>query len=443
MAVLLCCPTGVSGAGEPGRCVCRRVRPLCVPVGGGPPASRPRREPLARRVVSKPGQAPPPPTGTAADPSGALHTGGAVSLECGWVRRLEARPGPAPRSVPYPQFRMQFPDTCSSSLSEKPGISTITFQSMKCTRGNCMRICADQALPPTGTAARPSGPSGALHTSVALRVVLRSGQASPPGPVDQVGRLSETVIAFACWYLCGSETCIAFAGAKWAYLVHFSGAVVMSVSAVPCWGRAVVLLVSTSPCCRALGAMFFSLLGLVCASAKKFALRGANNVETQKSSPSAGKMTTNWRFMARWASFFAEMPLEGRCWASFFAEMPLEGRCWANFVADRQSWDPTGQVVLRRWCSGRRMARPLCVPVGGGPPASRPRRELRSARRLEARPGPAAAHGYRSQALRRPPHRWRSVCRCVQWAGPGLVVDCYALSAADSSPVTSPCTLGW
>jgi len=29
----------------------------------------------------------------------------------------------------------------------------------------------------------------------------------------------------------------------------------------------------------------------------------------------------------------------------------------------------------------------LCVPVGGGPPASRPRCELRSARRLEARPG--------------------------------------------------------
>ena len=42
----------------------------------------------------------------------------------------------------------------------------------------------------------------------------------------------------------------------------------------------------------------------------------------------------------------------------------------------------------------------LGVPVGGGPPASRPRRELRSARRLEARPGPAAAHGRRSQALR-------------------------------------------
>ena len=60
----------------------------------------------------------------------------------------------------------------------------------------------------------------------------------------------------------------------------------------------------------------------------------------------------------------------------------------------------------------------LCVPVGGGPPASRPRREpIGSARRLEARPGPATAHGHRSQAhqsLRRPPHQWGWVAdRCV------------------------------
>ena len=40
----------------------------------------------------------------------------------------------------------------------------------------------------------------------------------------------------------------------------------------------------------------------------------------------------------------------------------------------------------------------LGVPVGGGPPASRPCRELRSARRLEARPGPAATHGHLSLA---------------------------------------------
>ena len=52
----------------------------------------------------------------------------------------------------------------------------------------------------------------------------------------------------------------------------------------------------------------------------------------------------------------------------------------------------------------------LGVPVGGGPPARRPRCELRSARRLEARPGPAAAHGHRSQApqaSQRPLIGWR------------------------------------
>ena len=101
----------------------------------------------------------------------------------------------------------------------------------------------------SGSPARPSGPSGTLHTSGAWCADVWLGALSrrparpcrrprvpPSGPVDQVGRLSETVIAFACWYLCGSETGIAFAGAKWAYLLHFSGAVVMSVSAVPCWG---------------------------------------------------------------------------------------------------------------------------------------------------------------------------------------------------------------
>ena len=53
--------------------------------------------------------------------------------------------------------------------------------------------------------------------------------------------------------------------------------------------------------------------------------------------------------------------------------------------------------LLPRWCSGRRVvccrAGLLVVPVGGGPPASRPRCELRSARRLEARPGPLVPSG--------------------------------------------------
>ena len=73
------------------RVVCCWAGLLGVPVGGGPPASRPRREPSARRVVSKPGQAPPPPTGTAVrptGPSGALHAGGAFGA-------VWCRPGPA------------------------------------------------------------------------------------------------------------------------------------------------------------------------------------------------------------------------------------------------------------------------------------------------------------------------------------------------------------
>ena len=56
-----------------------RLRLISDRRGACPPARRPRREPSARRVVSKPGQALPPPTGTAALSSGALHTGGVAA----------------------------------------------------------------------------------------------------------------------------------------------------------------------------------------------------------------------------------------------------------------------------------------------------------------------------------------------------------------------------
>ena len=84
--VVACGPAGAPGAGGPGRCVCRwaAARPRAV-----------RAASFARRVASKPGQAPPPPTGTAADPSGVLYTCGAGSLFGSSTRRLEARPGPA------------------------------------------------------------------------------------------------------------------------------------------------------------------------------------------------------------------------------------------------------------------------------------------------------------------------------------------------------------
>ena len=123
--------------------------------------------------------------------------------------------------------------------------------------------------------------------------------------------------------------------------------------------------------------------------------------------------------------------------------VPLAFRAPRGVLLGRAAWCARGRrpsCLCCLWphgCSGRRRARPparsphasltarsgrsrsppvpsgpsgvlhtsgvwsLCVPVGGGPPASRPRRELRSARCLEARPGlaftpqascPAPAH---------------------------------------------------
>ncbi len=83
------------------------------------------------------------------------------------------------------------------------------------------------AIPPIGAAA-----------SHGYRVWALQGQSA---------RLSETPVAFACWHLCGSETGVAFVGAKWAFLVCFSAALVLLVSTVAIQGRAVVMAVSYWP----------------------------------------------------------------------------------------------------------------------------------------------------------------------------------------------------
>ena len=76
-------------------------------------------------------------------------------------------------------------------------------------------------------------------------------------------------------------------------------------------------------------------------------------------------------------------------------------------LAHDETADPSGSAVFvfsgcglwPRWCSGRRRARPLCVPLGGGPPARSPHASLRlGVVDLEARPGPAATHRHRGQA---------------------------------------------
>ena len=57
----------------------------------------------------------------------------------------------------------------------------------------------------------------------------------------------ETLVAFARAGLASTETAVAFAGEKWAFLVRFSVAEVLSVSTVAVHGRAVVLAVSCWP----------------------------------------------------------------------------------------------------------------------------------------------------------------------------------------------------
>ena len=232
----------------------------------------------------------------------------------------------------------------------------------------------------------------------------RRRRAPQPGPGGQVARLSETIVAFACLFPCGIETAIAFAdagrasietaiafadagrasietviafadagrasietaiafagagrasietviafaGEKWVFLVHFSGAEVMPVSEVPCWGRAVVLLVSTSPRCRA-------------SCVKKVRPAPSDVGVSAKSSPRALTMAQIWRFLACWASFFVEMPLEVPCWASFSAPIgPAPRSCRRRDARGSLRW---GFCSIRNWPPAcRRRVTPLMTP---------------------------------------------------------------------------------
>ena len=130
---------------------------------------------------------------------------------------------------------MQFPYACSLRLLEKPGISTIAFQNMKCARG----IACEFVL------TRPCRHLWALRPCPAGQVVRLSE--TNVAFAGRCGVPVETAIAFACSYVPGVETAIAFAGENWAFLVRFSVAVVLSVSTVAVQGRAVVTAVSCWP----------------------------------------------------------------------------------------------------------------------------------------------------------------------------------------------------
>ena len=135
-------------------------------------------------------------------------------LRCGLVRRLDARPGPVSQSMLYPQCRIQFPNACSLQLCEKPGISTITIQIMKCVRGNCMRICVDEVPPSVvGVAAGPCRDS-------------RPCCLTPPSPLrppaePQLKPLSPLRVRHGClWCVFRLQWCcwfqwLLFRGAQW------------------------------------------------------------------------------------------------------------------------------------------------------------------------------------------------------------------------------------
>ena len=136
---------------------------------------------FARRVVSKPGQAPPPPTGTAARPSapsGALHTGGTWCAGV-WpgqdpppLTGAAARPGSklarALRSLRRPSRRWYLWFWCA-----RPGPAA--------THGRCSQA-------PPRSSPVPSGPFGALRAGGPVVLVCpartrRHSRARQPGPV--------------------------------------------------------------------------------------------------------------------------------------------------------------------------------------------------------------------------------------------------------------------
>ena len=83
----------------PGCLVCPWVGLLGVPVGGGPPVRLPHASLTAPRSISKPGQAPPPPTAAAARPFGSATAHGRRSQALRFRRRPRP-PQPGPVSNP-------------------------------------------------------------------------------------------------------------------------------------------------------------------------------------------------------------------------------------------------------------------------------------------------------------------------------------------------------
>ena len=152
-----CCvavwPHGRPGAGGPGRCVCRwaAARPRAV-----------RAASFARRVVSKPGQAPPPPTGTAADPSGAVHTGGACAAGV-WSSAFSRSPARPHRRPPISHV-----------------IPLRLVQTLNLHRWNC-NVCGVSRKMTTINYVRNLGGGGVVAARGCRRQARGLFEAAPPG----------------------------------------------------------------------------------------------------------------------------------------------------------------------------------------------------------------------------------------------------------------------
>ena len=279
LRVVACGAAGVLGAGGPGRPRDRHTRASlgvvdlearpCPPV---PPAPS---TPVGLGVLTCACASARSPAVPSA-PSGALHTGGAGSLMC--ALRVDSLSGQAP---PLPiNFARNSPAACSN----------IEFASLEL---QCFW-----------------GISKNDHDKLRAKFGMRWCRCCPwapqPGPVGQLGRLSETPVAFA--------------GAKWVFLVHFSGAEVMTVSRLPCWGRAEVSLVSPSPpqC-------------VLCA--KKFALRGHNGPKLMFSGVLGEFFRGNAAGGGVQGEVFRGNAAGGAVLGEVFRESAVVGSCWANFVA--------------------------------------------------------------------------------------------------------------
>ena len=164
-----CGTTGFPGAIGPGRCVCRwaAARPLAV-----------RAASFARRVVSKPGQALPPPTGTAAGPAAVSNRVALVVCVSSWLRRRPPALQQVPRRSPIGRGLSLF--VASALIAHRLAISHVIplrlLQIMNWRRCNC-NVCGRSPKVTVGNYVRllfSLGPAAAhWHRGQALRALRR------------------------------------------------------------------------------------------------------------------------------------------------------------------------------------------------------------------------------------------------------------------------------